>query len=167
MAAMLIRKMFAYNYWAHGQVWRFIDPLTDAQFRQPSDYSVGSIHQQLVHVMGADSIWLSRLRGERPSGFFDPADYPTPESIKAKWGEIERDLKLYVAGLTDAQVLNDDLHYRRVSTGAEQVSPLWQVLLHVCNHGTDHRAQILALLHQVGGETFAQDLIYYTVELEP
>jgi uncharacterized damage-inducible protein DinB len=36
--------------------------------------------------------------------------------------------------------------------------------LHVINHGTDHRAQILAMLNQLGGETVEQDLIFYLRE---
>jgi uncharacterized damage-inducible protein DinB len=35
------------------------------------------------------------------------------------------------------------------------------VLLHVANHGTDHRAQLLRALHDFGAPTFDQDLILY------
>jgi uncharacterized damage-inducible protein DinB len=38
---------------------------------------------------------------------------------------------------------------------------LWQVLIHVVNHGTDHRAQILRLLHDLGVKTTSQDYIFY------
>jgi uncharacterized damage-inducible protein DinB len=39
--------------------------------------------------------------------------------------------------------------------------PAWQVLAHVVNHGTDHRAQILRLLDRYGAPTFDQDLILH------
>jgi uncharacterized damage-inducible protein DinB len=38
------------------------------------------------------------------------------------------------------------------------------VLLHVCNHGTDHRAQLLRLLNDLGVKTTAQDYIFYVYE---
>jgi len=38
---------------------------------------------------------------------------------------------------------------------------LWQVLIHVVNHGMDHRAQILRLLHDLGVKTTSQDYIFY------
>jgi uncharacterized damage-inducible protein DinB len=41
---------------------------------------------------------------------------------------------------------------------------LWQILLHVANHGTDHRAQLLRILNDVGVKTFPQDYIIYTWE---
>jgi uncharacterized damage-inducible protein DinB len=45
--------------------------------------------------------------------------------------------------------------------GEDEVLDLWQVLLHVANHGTDHRAQILRLLNDLGIETIYQDYIFY------
>jgi uncharacterized damage-inducible protein DinB len=41
---------------------------------------------------------------------------------------------------------------------------VWQVLLHVANHGTDHRAQILRLLNELGIQTTSQDYIFYVYE---
>jgi len=41
---------------------------------------------------------------------------------------------------------------------------LWQVLLHVVNHGTDHRAQLLRLLNDLGVRTTSQDYIFYVYE---
>jgi uncharacterized damage-inducible protein DinB len=41
---------------------------------------------------------------------------------------------------------------------------VWQVLLHVVNHGTDHRAQILRLLNDMGVETAYQDFIFHVYE---
>jgi uncharacterized damage-inducible protein DinB len=35
------------------------------------------------------------------------------------------------------------------------------VLLHVGNHGTDHRAQILRLLSDLGLKTGPQDYVFY------
>jgi uncharacterized damage-inducible protein DinB len=41
---------------------------------------------------------------------------------------------------------------------------VWQVLLHVINHGTDHRAQILRLLNDLGLETAYQDYIFFAYD---
>jgi uncharacterized damage-inducible protein DinB len=38
------------------------------------------------------------------------------------------------------------------------------VLLHVVNHGTDHRAQALRLLNDLGVETTSQDYIFYVYD---
>jgi uncharacterized damage-inducible protein DinB len=41
---------------------------------------------------------------------------------------------------------------------------VWQVLIHVVNHGTDHRAQILRILHDFGLKTTSQDFIFYVYD---
>ena len=46
----------------------------------------------------------------------------------------------------------------------DQVLFVWQVLLHVVNHATDHRAQILRALNDLGVETAYQDYIFYVYE---
>jgi len=38
---------------------------------------------------------------------------------------------------------------------------MWQLLTHVANHGTDHRAQTFAMLHQMGAPTLEQDIILF------
>jgi uncharacterized damage-inducible protein DinB len=49
-------------------------------------------------------------------------------------------------------------------SGEDKDLLLWQVLLHVANHGTDHRAQALRTLHDLGVETTSQDYIFYVYE---
>jgi uncharacterized damage-inducible protein DinB len=41
---------------------------------------------------------------------------------------------------------------------------VWQVLLHVVNHGTDHRAQLLRSLNDLGLKTTSQDFIFYVYD---
>ncbi|NOK62014.1 MAG: hypothetical protein GFH23_1086650n1, partial [Chloroflexi bacterium AL-N1] len=48
--------------------------------------------------------------------------------------------------------------------GEDKDLVLWQVLLHVVNHGTDHRAQLLRLLHDLGVRTTSQDYIFYVYD---
>jgi uncharacterized damage-inducible protein DinB len=50
------------------------------------------------------------------------------------------------------------------SRGGAKQSARWEILAHVVNHGTDHRAQILSLLFQLGAPTVEQDLILYLWE---
>ena len=40
----------------------------------------------------------------------------------------------------------------------------WQALIHVVNHGADHRAQILRLLGDLGVRTGPQDYAYYVYD---
>jgi uncharacterized damage-inducible protein DinB len=59
--------------------------------------------------------------------------------------------------------LRDDMLFDKPIKEPEEDKGLtvWQVLLHVVNHGTDHRAQLLRLIHDLGVKTTSQDFIFY------
>ena len=63
-----------------------------------------------------------------------------------------------------AKLRDDMLFEKPFSEGEDQDLILWQVLLHVVNHGTDHRAQILRLLNDLGVKTESQDYIFYVYD---
>ena len=60
--------------------------------------------------------------------------------------------------------LRDEMLFDKPLEGEDKDLMLWQVLLHVVNHGTDHRAQLLRLLNDLGVETTYQDYIFYAYE---
>jgi uncharacterized damage-inducible protein DinB len=163
MNADYFRRLFDYNYWAHRRVWECVEALTESQFTQPCDYSIGSIHDQVVHTMAAEWLWLSRVNGVSPDSLFATADYPTRAAVRAKWDEVEAGWRSFVKPLQDKQ-LDDVVEYVSLTGKATRYSPLWEMLTQILNHGTDHRAQTLALIHQVGGKTVEQDFIFYSWE---
>jgi uncharacterized damage-inducible protein DinB len=64
----------------------------------------------------------------------------------------------YLAGLPDEMLSEQPLE------GEDKDLFLWQVLLHVVNHGTDHRAQLLRQMNDLGVTTTYQDYIFYVYE---
>lgn len=164
MNADYFRMLFDYNYWAHRRVWDCIIQLTDEQFSHDIGYSWRSIHGQVVHTMGAEWIWFSRIQGTSPTAMFKNEDYPTRDAVRARWDEIEANARAYLANLEDSY-LGQTIHYQTTS-GKPMSNRLWHILAHLANHGTDHRAQILAMLHQLGTPTLEQDIIFYLRERE-
>lgn len=162
MNADTIRMMIDYSYWAHRRVWDCVMQLTDTQFTHPFEYSIGSVHAQVVHVMSAEEIWYFRLQGESLTGLRRPEEFPTRLDVRRKWDLIERDMRRYTDRLTDEQ-LTGTITYRTTNGKSMHESRLG-ILLHVINHGTDHRAQILSLLHHFGAPTLEQDMIVYLRE---
>jgi len=142
------RRLYDYHFalnhrlWAHG-----IAPLSAEQFRRPSAYSVGSVRNQLVHMMNMEARWFAALRNQAVPGILNPVYYGTAAKVRVAWDGVEDDMRAYLAGL------RDDTLARPVTD--EMV--VWEVLWHVLNHGTDHRAQTLSLLGALGVATFPQD----------
>ncbi|HRW05683.1 MAG TPA: DinB family protein [Caldilineaceae bacterium] len=153
-ALQQIQLLFDYNYALYDRIWESVMTLTDEQFNQDDPYAHGSLHNQLLHVAVVDTRWFRGLRGDPHARHFtvDPADYPTREAVHTFFQEAATAAKTYIADLDEA-ILEQPM------PGMNE--PQWQILLHIANHGTDHRAQILRTLHDLGAPTFPQDLIMY------
>lgn len=163
VSADLIRTMYDYNNWAHRLVWQSVMSLTDEQFIQPIDYSWGSIKGQIIHTMSAEWMWFQRLNGTSPKSMFNPDDFPTREAIRTHWDNIERDVvRAYVDPLDDAKLTS--MFTYTTTSGMSHTQSVGEILLHIVNHGTDHRAQTLAMLHQLGAATIEQDFVFYLRE---
>jgi uncharacterized damage-inducible protein DinB len=80
------------------------------------------------------------------------------ESIRAHWDHVEQKMRDY---LTE---LRDDMLSTKPLGGEDKDLRLWQVLLHVVNHGTDHRAQLLRLLNDLGVKTTSQDYVFFVYD---
>lgn len=160
MNADAIRLLHDYNRWAHHEVWRCIESLSDEQFTAETGYSIGSLRNHAVHVMGVDQRWFARLRQIEIPARLEYADFSTRAQARQRWDEIERENAGYLATLTDAD-LHEMIEYDMPHRGGWKRQPRWQILLHVVNHGSDHRAQMLAQLHRLGGPTVEQDLMFY------
>ena len=153
-SADVFRSLVEYDRALWGRTWESILRLTEEQFIQDLPYSHGSIRNQMVHVASTVRRWLGGLKGAREarSSRPDPADYRTREEAGALWEEAAQDLNSYLSSLTE-----EDLG--RIPNGMR--GPVWQVLAHLVNHGTDHRAQVLRALHDFGAPTFDQDLVLH------
>ena len=161
MNAAYFRRMIDYTYWAHHLVWGCIAELSDEQFQRPSDYSIGSLYQQVTHVIGGERRWLQIVRGEQPAASLNPGDFADRAAIEARWQEIEVGWRAFADSLTDDQ-LDQPITFTTSHGNITRSLRLWECLTQMTNHATDHRSQILALLHQVGGRTLEQDFSLYS-----
>jgi uncharacterized damage-inducible protein DinB len=153
-----IRSLYEYHFTLNRRLWdTSILTLTEEQFTQKLDYSVGSIRNQMVHLLNVDERWFCGLRGVEVPGFLNPVHFPDRAQVRARWDMVEADMRGYLATLSDP----------RLAEMYQEPFRVWQVLLHVVNHGTDHRAQTLAMLHTLGARTFPQDYAYFVMGVDP
>ncbi len=159
MNADAFRHFYAYHFAENRNLWeRCVAPLRDEQFTQEVGYSHGSVRSQIVHLISVDDTWFSALRGVDIPAPLNPADFADREAIRASWDRVESAMRAYLAELRDDRLLEKPLE------GEDADLVVWQVLLHVVNHGTDHRAQILRLLSDLGVRTHPQDYIFYVYD---
>jgi uncharacterized damage-inducible protein DinB len=160
MNANAFRHFYNYHFAENHKVWSYVTPLSHELFIQGVNYSHGSVRDQIVHLIDAEDVWFSELRGVDPSKPLPSADFDDRDVIRAHWDKIEQNIRAY---LTE---LRDDMLFDKPIKEPEEDKDLmvWQVLLHVVNHGTDHRAQLLRVLHDLGVKTASQDYIFYVYD---
>ena len=158
MNADAFRYFYNYHFTENCKIWdRYIAPLSFEKFTRHVDYSHGSVQDQIVHLIGADDVWFSELRGVEPAEPLPPTDSDNRKDIRAYWDSIEQKMRDYLAELRDDMLFEKPIQ----EPDEDRDLIVWQVLLHVVNHGTDHRAQVLRLLNDLGVETAYQDFIFY------
>lgn len=161
MTPEAIRKVYDYSYWAFERVWNCICRLTDEQFTQELGYSSGSIRNHVIHMISSHHRWVNRLKREEAHPHLNFEDFPTQNAVKAKWDEAKVEFLEYVYSL-DQGHLDEVVRYEIASRSVVSSSQRWEVLLHLANHATDHRSQILAMLHQQFGiQTVEQDMLFF------
>ena len=160
MNANAFRHFYEYHFSENRKIWdTCIASLADEKFVRSVDYSHGSVRDQVVHLINTDDTWFSGLRRVELPKPFKPADFDDRQVIRAHWDSVEQSMRGYLATLQD-----DMLFEKPFAEGEDRELILWQVLLHVANHGTDHRAQLLRVLHDMGVKTGPQDYIFYVYD---
>jgi len=155
----VIRDLFAYTRWANGQILDAVAALDAEAYMRDLGSSFGSIHGTLAHIVGADWVWLQRWKGDSPRSLPEDMDLSTLEAVRRAWDAIQREREAILAGLDDAD-LSRTLEYRNTK-GEPQRNTLIETFLHVVNHATYHRGQVVTMLRQVGVTPPSTDLIRY------
>ena len=154
--------LFDYNYWANGRILQAAAKVAPVDFVAPRSFSHGGLRGILVHALSAEWVWRTRFQEKvYPAKLLAETDFPTFADLQARWQQEERAMRDYVNGLTDEQI-NGPMFYRTLN-GASYEHPLWQLLLHVVNHGTQHRGEAAELLTDLGHSPGDIDLIIWAI----
>ena len=152
------RLLYDYNSWANRRTLDACAPLSEEQFTRDLRSSFRSVRDTLVHISWAEWLWLERWHGRSPDKF-SATEFPTRESVRRRWSEVEHNLLDYVASLTQEDL--DRVISHKTTAGVQQAAPLRQMLQHVANHGTYHRGQVASMLRQLDAKPVATDLIFF------
>jgi uncharacterized damage-inducible protein DinB len=121
---------------------------------------VGSPHDMLVHIVGAEEIWLRRWQGQQRTTLPGGNDFADLRTTEERWWAVERGRFAFLDSVAEDD-LDRDVNYISISRGVEERFPLWQTMLHVTNHTTHHRAEVCTALTALGHPAESVDLIDY------
>jgi uncharacterized damage-inducible protein DinB len=154
-----ILVLYKYNQWANGKILGAAHNVTLEQFQAEALFPHGGLRSTLTHVLFAEWIWRNRWEGVSPTVRFKPEEFPTLDTLLARWQEEESRLMDFVESLTDDRLIKP-FEYKNTK-GVPKENILWQAMAHVVNHGTQHRAEAAAMLTEFGYSPGDVDMIYF------
>jgi uncharacterized damage-inducible protein DinB len=159
-----ILMLYDYNYWAHDRILAAAAKVRNEEFVAPRAYSHGGLRGTLVHALAAEWLWRVRCQERKsPTGMqLKEDDFATLDALRSRWHDEERAMRGYLNSLTDVTI-NEPIRYKFFD-GTEYEHQLWQVLVHVLNHGTQHRSEAAVMLTDLGHSPGNIDLSVYLRE---
>jgi uncharacterized damage-inducible protein DinB len=164
VSAELIRTHIAYTAWASELLVNAAAALTPEELARDFGTADRSVLGTLVHIFGADRVWLKRLKGQPADSFLTEADYSLAV-LENDWPALLSQWQEWARGLTDADTATA-VRYHDLR-GHPWCRPLGQLVLHVVNHGSHHRGQVSGFLRAMGHTPPKLDLVYYYIATQP
>jgi uncharacterized damage-inducible protein DinB len=159
-----IQILYKYNEWANARILNSASKLTNAQFIAPASFPHKELRSTLTHILSAGWVWRTRWQGVSPVQHIKPEDFPTFDSLRARWLAEEQALNIFIDNLTDDKLISA-FQYKTLR-GEAMENILWQVMAHVVNHGTQHRSEAAAILTELGQSPGDVDFIVFLRELK-
>lgn len=159
-----IRHLFDYTEWANNLAMDAAAKLSNEHLCHDFGISHKSIFGTLLHMAGADWIWMERWHGRSPTRNEAWALWTTDScgnlaALKDRWGNVVDGRARFVAQL-DEERLNAELAFKLLSGDASSMRLVDQ-MHHIANHATMHRGQVVGMIRQLGFEPPSTDLLFY------
>lgn len=158
-----IDLIWEYNYWANRRILARAESLSAAQLSDHAPYMWDSILRTMAHALGAEWIWRQRVQGGvSPAALLNLDQFTTLDLLRQRWAEEEQEMRAYLATLNDADL--DRVVEYAGTDGTKFHRPLWQILTHVVNHGTQHRSEVALYLTNFDCSPGNMDITAYLLD---
>jgi uncharacterized damage-inducible protein DinB len=143
-----------YHVWANQLLLHSINTLPEEKQKQEVASSFSSLYKTVLHLLDAESIWWQRLklqeRISRPGDQFNGSMKELSELLLQQ----NKVWKEWIATAGEHQLQHQFKYQNSKRESFKQ--PVYEMLLHLFNHGTYHRGQLVTMLRQLGVEKIPQ-----------
>lgn len=154
MTASEARTHLRYSSWASQRLIDAALALNAELLHRDLGVPNKSVHGTLAHILMADRVWLARITGvvlANPRAQTEP--------VETEWPRVLKQWETLADSWTDSD-LAAVITYKDMQGNPHQ-SPLHQIVMHVVNHATLHRGQVMAMFRQLGVAPPPTDLIFF------
>jgi uncharacterized damage-inducible protein DinB len=146
----LLQQYAAYNVWANKIITERIRQLPEAIIYQETKSSFSTIYKTVLHLWDVESIWWQRLR------LLEHVEWPGV-NFEGNFEALSQQLlsfsKQWVQWVTSANEINLTHVFAYHNSKKEYFKqPVYEMLLHLFNHQTFHRGQLVTMMRENGIE---------------
>ncbi|MBG49387.1 MAG: hypothetical protein CML05_13965 [Pseudozobellia sp.] len=139
-----IKSYAQFNFWANNVLADYIEKVPSELKKQQIQSSYPSLYETIEHMVQAQKFWLLVL--------VETYDYKVPYidqrlAFEGFVDEFKNQSKIFLSGLE--MVLNTDLERKIKTPFSEETINLSDVFIHVIDHETYHRGQLVTILRQL------------------
>jgi uncharacterized damage-inducible protein DinB len=137
----------AYNLWANNRLIEVINNLTDEQVDRDITSSYPSIRKTVLHLWDVENIWWQRMKLVEvqvwQSDNFSGSLMELNNNLLAQ----SKQWKEWIDIATEAALEHEFIYKNSKKDQFKQ--PVYEMLLHLFNHQSYHRGQLVTMLRQV------------------
>jgi len=144
----LLQQYAAYNHWANKVLTDRIAQLPEEIITKETPGSFPSLFATVVHLVDIESIWWQRMRLQ------EQVEWPG-KTFQGDFEALSRQLLLlsqqwyeWIAAAHESSLIHVFAYYNSQKEYFKQ--PVCEMLMHLFNHQSYHRGQLVAMLRQNG-----------------
>lgn len=150
----LLVQYAAYNLWANKSITDHILMMEQAQHHQIIESSFPTLHATVLHMWIAETAWWQRVKLQEKITIPNAADNPAMQDVvnglltqSALWEE-------WVKNASEMMLM----HVYAFQNSKKELckQPVSETVMHVINHSTYHRGQLVTMMRTLGDKTIPQ-----------
>jgi len=139
----LTARLLRYNLWASDRLTSWLKTIDHAILYETTGSSFGTIDRTLQHILSAQTYWHAIIVKGQINAFNQPV---TEEAVD----EVMADLVISSQQLVDdLSVLNEQQWIESIRA-SDSTQSRYEYILHVVNHSSYHRGQIVTMCRALG-----------------
>jgi uncharacterized damage-inducible protein DinB len=156
----LLVQFAAYNVWANKMITDTVLSLSREQQSQQLESSFPSLYATIMHIWIAESIWWQRIKLSEKINI--PGEDINPSTSDAVNGLMQQSLAWQDWTSNASEMMLNHVYAYQNSKREQFKQPVYETLLHVFNHSTYHRGQLVTMMRALGIKTLPQtDFSFY------
>ena len=143
----LLQQYAAYNIWANKKITETANQLSEEQINKGIVSSFPSVYKTVLHLMEVESVWWERLQlveNTMLSGWFT-GDF---DELSKKLLGLSQQWHDWIQNTNDVNISHVFAYQNSKKEQFKQ--PVYEMLLHLFNHQTFHRGQLVTMFRQLG-----------------